>query len=78
LENQNASFHDRNIGGGPVLVAEAGGGKGVAKAGVSKEEEKLPSRRVLRRTSKKRASTGAPVVDNDYITPEYKSASHSN
>jgi hypothetical protein len=55
------------------LVAKAGSGEGVTKVGVDKEEEKLFSRRVPRRTSKKRASTGALVVGDDYFTPEYKS-----
>jgi hypothetical protein len=55
------------------LFAKAEGGEGVTKAGVDKEEEKLPSKSVARRTSKKEASTRAPVVDKNYFTPEYKS-----
>jgi hypothetical protein len=42
------------------------------KAGVDKEEEKLPAKRVPGRTPKKKTNIPALVVDKDYFNREYK------
>mgnify|MGYP002176707461 CR=1 FL=1 len=72
FDDKRADFIDKDIGDGCSFIAELESGEDATKAGVDKEEEKLPSKRVPRRTSKKKTITPAPVVDKDYFTKEYK------
>ena len=52
FDNKSADFVDENTGDGCCFIPE--GGEDVMEAGVDKEQEKLPSKRVLRRTPKKK------------------------
>jgi hypothetical protein len=52
--NQRAELLDKNTGDSCFFVRELEGGEAVTKAGVDKEEEKLPAKRVPGRTSKKK------------------------
>jgi hypothetical protein len=70
FDNQSVDFIDKNTGDGCFFVPKFEGGEDVTKAGEDKEEEKLHSKRVPRRTPKKKADTPAPVVDKDNFNME--------
>jgi hypothetical protein len=72
--NQRAEFLEKNTGDGSFFVRELEGGEAVTKAGVDKEEEKLPAKRVPGRTPKKKTNIPALVVDKDSFNREYKRA----
>ncbi len=74
LNNQGATFIDKNIGDDSILVDESEGGEDVTKAGADKEGEKLQLKRVARRIPKKKTNTLAssnPPIANINLLMQY-------
>jgi hypothetical protein len=74
LRQSKAEFLGKNTGDSCFFVRELEGGEAVTKAGVDKEEEKFPAKRIPGRTLKQKTNIPALVVDKDYFNREYKRA----